>query len=111
MSRPSNWYQMSFTERGLWEQADRRRQDVEDERDNAQEEAERSERFARDARRLADERASELRSVRDELDSTIADFETVLGELEVEISLRDEWLKEQGLYDRFGDWAAYRRGE
>lgn len=102
MNRPSNWYQMDGSERRAWQKQEREREDLEYERDRERENAGRAQQDAADqrrARRQAEEsHAEEMENIND-----------LLRDVQEELNLCRQWIKENGHWEAFDDWASYRR--
>jgi len=102
MGKPANWYAMDYEQRRDWEKAERQRQDLEYEADECRRTAEDAARRLRREQESTRERLSSMRSQMD------ADNEE-RANLEHELSLAHQWLRENGHWDTFDTWASTRR--
>lgn len=102
MSRPSNWYVMDSDQQRAWERAERERDDLEYEHRRAIEDAESA---ARNNQRKLQAKAAELVNARMEQSSLVQEIE----ELTSEVALAHQWLKDNGHWAAFKDWASSRR--
>lgn len=102
MNRPPNWYSMDAQERRTWEKQAREIEDLEYERDRERKDAEAAQSRARRQQAAISE---ELAWARD----AEANLQDELDNARRELKLRNDWLREKGLYDEFDQWASMRR--
>jgi hypothetical protein len=96
-----NWWEQQEQE-AKDRKAKREREDLQYERDRAQEDLECSERSARRDRDCA-------RARHQELDSELTEVKSFLDDAIEEKNLAHQWIREQGLWEQFDEWASFRR--
>lgn len=108
ISRPPNWYEMSWDQQRDWETNSRRQQSEMDDLERAREDEEHSRKAAQaEARELW----SRHQSTVGELQGIIDDLSGQLDNANAEMKLRDDFLAAWKLQTTFDDWASYRRTE